>query len=338
LRIDHRTLIKVAEDLVDRRTKETSTILAVYLHGSVNEPVDHLLGESGDLDVVIVHEYEVGATREFIRLTDDVTIDIANHTRIHYRLPRELRTNPWLGSAVYDFRILYDPRHFLDFVQASVRDQFHSPTNVLARARTFAGQARRRWVGLLTAGDGGPESALDYLAAVSEAANAVASLAGGPLPERRLLTRFFDRCERLGQSELYPALVALLGADELDADDLQNWIAAWETAFLDACGIEMAPAEWGLHPLRLRYYRGAFNEQTASARPSDALWPLLLTWTRAASLLPPGNAARSAWEGAARQIGLLGPAGSKRLEALDKVLDQVEGLLDRWGHTQGVDL
>ncbi|HUF38821.1 MAG TPA: hypothetical protein VMN57_09880 [Anaerolineales bacterium] len=338
MRIDAPTLIKVAEDLVNRRLKETSTILAVYLHGSVNEPVDHLLGDSGDLDLVIIHEYEAAASREIIRLTDDLTIDIANHTRVHYRLPRELRTDPWLGAAVYGFRILYDPRHFLDFVQAGLRDQFHRPSNVLARAQAFSRESRRRWAGLLTAVDEGPETALEYLAAVSEAANAAAVLAGGPLPERRLLTRFFDRSENLGEAELYLDLVALLGADELDADDLQAWIASWGEAFEAAARIETVPVGWGLHPDRLRYYRGAFREQTASARPTDALWPLLLTWTRAAATLPPAHDARAAWDAAANQIGLTGPGREPRLEGLDAYLDRVEGLLDNWGRAQGVDM
>ena len=338
MRIDANTLIRVAEDLVDRRRKETSTILAVYLHGSVNEPVDHLLGESGDLDLVFVHEYEVGAAREFIRLTDDVTIDIANHTRVSYRIPRELRTNPWLGAAVYGFRVLYDPRHFLDFVQAGLRDQYHRPSNVLARARAFAGDARQRWLALLTAGDDEPETALEFLAAVSGTANALASLAGNPLPERRLLTRFFDRAEELGQPELYLDLIGLLGAGETDADDLRNWVAAWEAAFTAAAGTETAPSEWGLHPDRRRYYEGAFTDQLTSDRPSDVLWPLLLTWTRAGVVLPPGHASRTAWETAARQIGLLGPDREKRLEALDAYLDRVEILLDGWGRAQGVDL
>ena len=337
MRIDANTLIRVAEDLIDRRTKETSTTLAVYLHGSVNEPVDHLLGESGDLDLVFVHEYEVGAPREFIRVTDDVTIDLANHTRVDYRTPRALRTNPWLGAAVYGFRILYDPRHFLDFVQAGLRDQFHRPSNVLARAQAFAGEARQRWLGLLTAGEG-DAAALEYLASVAGAANAVASLGGDPLPERRLLTRFYDRAEALGQPDLYPGLVAMLGADEMDTDDLQGWITAWEPAFMAAAGVETAPAEWGLHPDRLSYYHGAFAEQTASPRPTDALWPLLLTWSRAVRLLPAGSEARSTWDTAARQIGLLGSARAKRMEALDAYLDQVEILLDSWGRAQGVDI
>jgi hypothetical protein len=252
MRIDTNTLIKVAEDLVDRRTKEVSTILAVYLCGSVNEPVDHLLGESGDLDLVFVHEYDTGTAREFIRLTDDLTIDIANHTRVDYRVPRELRANPWLGAAVYGFKILYDPRHFLDFVQAGLRDQFHRPSNVLARAQAFAGESRRRWLSLLTAGESGPETALEYLQAVSEAANAAASLSGDPLPERRLLTRFFDRTTAFGRPDLYPGLVELLGADEMDADDLQVWISAWERAFKAAAGANGAPPGWGLHPDRQR--------------------------------------------------------------------------------------
>jgi hypothetical protein len=74
------------------------------------------------------------------------------------------------------------------------------------------------------------------------------------------------------------------------------------------------------------------------AEAYDALGPLLLSWTRAGSLLPPASPERATWTAAATQIGLLGPVRANRLEALDAYLDRVETLLENWGKAQGVEI
>lgn len=339
MRINRQILLKIAEDAVDQRVRETRSLLAVYICGSVNREEDPLLGESGDVDLVFVHEYDPGLAREFVRVTNEITLDIRHHTRKDYQTPRELRSHPWLGPTIYDFKIMHDPRHFLDFTQASLRDQYFRPDNVLRRAQALAGQARRGWVSLLGAGGGSAEAAHAFLEAAGDAANAIASLEGDPLPERRLLTRFHQRTVQMGQPALYTGLLELLGAGEIEADDLPRWAAAWEAGYRSAAAAPSAadhPA-WGLHPLRLSYHQAGLKAQLASERPADALWPLLISWTRCAVLLPEEYPARAAWQTAASQIGVIGDGLPQKLEALDAYLDQIEEMLVAWGRVRGVE-
>lgn len=333
MRINRQTLLKITEDMVEKRVKEMRSLLAVYLYGSMTMEEEPFLGESTDIDLVFIHEYAIETAREAIPITDEISFDIVHHTRAMYRTPRELRKEPWLGPAIYDFSILHDPRHFLDFVQAGLRDQFFQPGNILARALEFAGAARKQWTSLLMADTGAPQSTAVFIDAAANAANAVASLEGDPLPERRILTRYFERTEAMGQPGLYTRLLELLGAGEIDADDLGNWIAALERAF-GLVDVETDPA---IMPARRRYHLNALQAQLSSARPADALWPLLRTWSRTAGALPEHSPARQEWAEAMTQIGLLGPGLTERLEQLDSHLDWIEEMLEGWGKTRGVD-
>ena len=336
MRINRQTLLKLTNDTVQKRVKESHSILAAYLVGSLNREEDPFLGDSTDIDLVIVHEYEPEQSREIVSLTEDITLDITHHNRVLYRLPRELRSHPWLGPGIYNFAILHDPRHFLDFAQASLRDQFFAPSNVLARAQVFAAQARQAWLSLLSAGEGSPDSVGRFLQAAADSANALVSLDGDPLTERRLLTLFFERTEAMGQPALYTRLLELLGAGEMNADDLNQWITAWDGAYSAAAAGGAAPASLALRPERKGYYRNAFAAQLQSGRPADALWPLLATWTRSINVLGAGHRAHGDWKDAMTQIGLLGAGFAARLEALDSFLDLIEETLEAWGKTRGV--
>jgi hypothetical protein len=82
---------------------------------------------------------------------------------------------------------MYDPQHFLDFVQASVRGQFSRPETVLIRVRKLVGHAREMWLSFYTTPRiPGPQEASLYLHAL-EQANGVAGLSGRNLTERRFL-------------------------------------------------------------------------------------------------------------------------------------------------------
>jgi hypothetical protein len=71
-------------------------------------------------------------------------------------------------------------------------------------------------------------------------------------------------------------------------------------------------------------------------QPSAVLWPLLRTWTLAASLLPADSDGVAAWKKAGNYLGLLGAGFSERIEALDAYLDTVEDILDEWARANGV--
>jgi hypothetical protein len=196
MRITPESLLKIARDTVARRTRSDRNLLSVYLHGSLLE-TDPLLGGTTDIDLVFIHDDSPLVAREIQPLTDEIHLDIAHHARSTYRHGRDLRQHAWLGPTVFSCKVLYDPQHFMDFTQASVRGQFNRAENVLGRARRQAEHARQIWLDLHNqAGEPGLEQVALYLRAVEHAGNAVASLNGPPLTERRFLMRFPGRVER----------------------------------------------------------------------------------------------------------------------------------------------
>ena len=177
MRITLETLLKIAKDTANDRARSDRSLLAIYLQGSLlgGQP---LLGNSADIDLYLVHNDAVAIEREIIRLTDEVHLDIAHHASALYRQPRKLRLHAWLGPNLYGCKILYDPQHFLDFSQASVRGQFFHPDNVLGRVRPLVEHARQIWTAFHeTESVLGAEDVLRYLRALEHAANAVAGLA-----------------------------------------------------------------------------------------------------------------------------------------------------------------
>ena len=332
MRITSETLHKIAQDTIASRARSDHTLLAAYLQGSLltDSP---LLGNTADIDLFLVHTGEVEQERELVRLTDEVHLDIAHHSHGLYRQPRTLRLHPWLGPAVYGCKILYDPQHFMDFTQASVRAQFHRPDNVIARCKQQAEHARQIWLEL-SAGttEAGLVTANNYLRALNHAVNAIACLSGPPLTERRYLVDFPVRAEAAGHPGLAAGLLGLLGGPAADVDTLRGWLAEWHAAYL---ALPTAPVPLSLHPCRLLYYQRGMAALLESEHSLHCLWPLWSTWTRIVSVLPADSLHRSAWQTAGQAIGLLGDTFTTRVVALDAYLDQIEEILEEWARQNG---
>ncbi len=332
MRITRDVLLKLARDTANQRARADIGVLSVYLHGSLldDEP---LLGGTADIDLFIVHNEEPAAEREITRISDEVHLDITHHSRKLYRQTHELRLHPWLGPILYGCKILYDPQHFMDFTQASVRGQFNRPDQVLGRVRPQVEQARQIWLSLSSRKEPtGRESVFDYLQSAGLVANAVAGLSGKPLTERRFLLEFPHRAEVVGHPGLYPGLLGVLGGSLVDATDIRAWVPGWRQA-VDALQGDPTPPR--LSAPRLPYYLRAFEAILDSDQPLAVLWPLLHTWTEAVSLLPEDSPASEPWKEAVGRIGLLGETFPARLAALDAYLDQVEELLEDWARANG---
>lgn len=330
MRITKEMLFKIARDTATERARADRSVTAVYLHGSMLDG-DPLLGGAGDIDLSFVHDDEAQREREIVRVTDEICLDISHRARKDYRQGREIRTHPWLGPELYSCKILHDPQHFLDFVQATVRGQFHRPENVLRRARTQADLSRQVWQTLTGIGHpASPGDAARYLQAVEHAANAAVSLSGAPLTERRFLLLLAPRVQALGKPGLYAAVLGLLGGTKLEAEVLLSWLPEWQAAF-DAVAALTSDATF--RPARSVYYRRAFEALLAGDQPSAALWPLWHNWTLAVQGL--GEAGREKWQQAGNVLGLLGDAFSERVAALDAFLDLVDETLETWGRENG---
>jgi len=323
MRLMLETMIQIAREAALQRANSNHDIVAAYLTGSVLDK-DPFLGDTADIDLVLVHAQEPKARREIVSLSPEIHLDIKHNPRREYSHPRELRVHPWLGPEMYDPLLLYENEHFFHFVQAGLRDKFHEPVNTLQRARRNAKHARQMCNGLQAPSESGAALILKYLKAVNHAANAVALLTGKPLAERRLLLQFPARAEAAGRPGLTAGLLGLLGAPNVDYFALAGFLPEWEKDFQEAAS--RPEVEGRIHPARLAYYKKALEALLSSHNPRALLWPFIHTWSLAAAVLPLDR--QAAWQSACQQLGLVGEAFEERLQGLDHYLEGIEELLE----------
>jgi predicted nucleotidyltransferase len=320
MRVTRNVLMRIVRDMVEQRVRADRSLLAVYLCGSMLGG-EYLLGGAADIDLVVVHLDPPTQEREIVHITDEVHLDIAHHAQKEYRQTRRLRVHPWMGPTLFSCQSLYDPQHFLDFIQAGVRGQFDRSDYVVDRARKLVEPARQLWLASTqTDSQSGAVMVLGYLKALGNAANAIASLSGPPLTERRFLMGFPARAEAVNRPGLFPGLLGLLGASDLEAGVVESWLPAWEAAF-QALPEGTAPAR--LHPDRRAYYQQSMDA-------------LLNTWTLAVLTLGEDAEQARPWQDAFARLDLLGDGFTRRLEGLDAYLDMVEEAIDTWARANGV--
>jgi hypothetical protein len=334
MRITHEALLKAARDVVNQRARTDHSLVAVYVVGSLltDEP---LLGGTTDIDLVFIQNQPPLQPREVVRLTAEVTLDIAYYNETEYRQPRHLRINPWLGSSLCETRVvLYDTQHWFEFTQSSVGSQFYNPENILSRSRLQADKARSTWLSLQS--ESGPyhQRLLSLLKSMKSAANAVASLSGAPLTERRFLLNFPERAAAIDRPGLAAGLNGLLGSDLAEPERMRTWLPGWHAALQAVEGVQDSPVR--LSPARLPYYERAVEAILGSDHPQAALWPLLRTWTLACSFLEAGSPHLSAWLEACEHLRLGPDHLGEKLSALDAYLDNIEETLEKWGEENGV--
>lgn len=332
MRITAEILSKLAKDTAARRTQSDRGIQTVYIHGSLLAG-DPVFEGTADVDLFFIYMEEIPERREIVRITDDVHLDIAHHPRSLYRQAKDLRRNPWLGPTIYGSKAIYDPQHFFDFTQASVRAHYNDPENVMARAQWFFERARQGWWSLKEGEyQNEREKASSYLQAVFQAANAVASLSGAPLTIRRFLTYFPERAAILDKPGFYKGLLGLLGAPNLSAEIVTAWLPEWQAAYQQLSG-EDVPAKY--HPARLNYYLHPFRAMIETERWQTILLPLLMTWTGVIQYIE-DDTMLSTWQKVMENIGLGAETAAEKISALDRYLDMVEETLEAWGEKNGV--
>jgi hypothetical protein len=331
MRVTRENLIRIAKETTQKQALEDHGLVAAYLIGSLRSE-NPFLGNSTDIDIVFVHEGQPRVRREIIALTPEISLDISHNPRSEYEKPKELRIHPWLGPELYDPLPLYGTQLFFEFIQAGVRAGYDEPANVLARARQNADHARQIWSSLQLSQETGPALLLSYLKAVEHAANAIALLSGVPLAERRFVLQFQGRAAEAGAPGLTAGLLGLLGGAQVDAAALREFLAGWETTFVDAAGRNHVHAT--IKVPRLAYYKQAFEAMLEGDSPQSVLWPLMNTWSRAAAVVPPTHQLK--WQAACETLGLTGAGFNERLEGLDLFLDRVEEILENMAARNGV--
>ena len=336
MRVTRESLIRIAKETAQERAFNDPDIIAAYLTGSLVSDTDPLLGGTTDIDVIFVHADEPEQRREFVKLTPDFHLDISHRARVEFKRPRELRLDPWLGWEMYDPLLLFEREKFFEFVQAGLRAgfEFNAPAPALKRSRILLSHGRGIWRDLLQAGDPvTPKDVAQYMKSLYHAVNAVAELSGPPLQERRLMLDFAERAETAQRPELNEALIGLLGASELRASILNEWLLDWRQAFESA--LDSSRVDTRIHPARVNYYDKAIRAMLVSENPRAALWPLLQTWSLAVEVLP--EEALEPWRVACHQLRLTAADFEGRVEGLDTYLDDVEALLDELAMQYGLE-
>jgi hypothetical protein len=334
MRITRDTLLKHARQTVSFRMQQDKTVVCVYLTGSLlNE--DPVIGGTADIDLVFVHDRLPKVEREVVRVTDEVTFDIAHYSQMIYDQPRRLRLNPWLGSyMIADPLLLYETQHWFEYTQASVAAQFYQPDTVLARVRPLADYARQVWMDFSSKPvEPGIPPLLVYLKALESAGNAVACLYGTPLPERRFFTLFPKRALKAGKPDLTSSLIGLFLRQPPDDELWTGWLIDWENIFNTVSVTSTCPVK--LQPPRKGYYLNAMRNLHGDNAPA-ALWILLRTWSLLASHLRSNAAALHPYNEFRRTLGLDEGSLKIRFTDLDRFLDRVDETLDDFALSSGI--
>ncbi len=306
-------LRRIAEQQVEERRRDLN-LLAAYLTGSLVEG-DPFLGGVADVDIVFIYNDAPPEEHRCQPLHATVCVETWAYGREAFEPPRRLRTDPMWGPALFHAQPLYDPQHFLDFVQSAVRSKFKQPEVAFQRAQNALQQARQAWATLNPPWSAAGARA--YLELVLYSAHVPAGLMGRWLPPRRLLAHFGPVAQRVGHPEWVAQLYRLLGAPRLEAVRLESLLTQAR---------EVAQTLEGEEAARARYYLGAAQAFAHSEVPNQALFPLLW-WL---SETPATEAAQAIF-------AALGLDDVARLqETSDVWLDALEEFLEAWGRRRGV--
>lgn len=334
MRITRDLLLNTARDTVKRQTYGGHDLLCAYLTGSLiyDQP---LLGGITDIDLVYIHSVDIPCSREIVPITEEIHLDIAHYPQSMFSQPRQMRTDPWVGSFLcHDPIMLYDTSHWFEYTQAGVFAQFFLPSNTIQRVKFFSERARSSWLRMqMPNGEFSPATLLDYLRILKDAANAIASLTSVPLTERRFLVDFPERAQNLKMPGLAGGFVDLILPVDPVEPNWENWLENWKASYTEL--LKKADIPLGLSNGRLPYYEKAILE-LQNTRQEAALWIMLWTWTLIASLLAPQSPEVAAYNNFCSLLALDESRFTERLAALDTYLDTVEETIDNWSYQNGL--
>ncbi len=337
MRITHKLLVQNAKQLVIERQAQDRSLVCAYLSGSLSatEEIDTvLIGGAGDIDLVFVHSYLDQPYRELIPLNKDLHHDIWHVAQSIYDDPKQLRGNPWIGHDLFSKPVVfYDKHHWFDFVLAGAFSKYNQPENVVQRGVHFLGRARKALQTMAFSEQTHADWLLTYLQALSDSANALAILSGGPISLRRMLLDFPERAAALDASAWTGRLIESFSRGVPTMEQLDAWLAEWKKHF--AAVPEDGPIE--LSPIRTNYYLKAMQELRESL-PMAAVWILIHTFALYLSTVN-DQLSTPALDNPAVYLAELGlsPADvAVRSETLEALVDDCEETLERWATDRGL--
>lgn len=335
MRITQDLLHKFARETVKQRQRSEPDLHAAYLTGSVLSE-SPLLGGATDIDLVLVHKYQAPVDREILGLTNEISLDIFHKRQEDYNQPRHLRQDPWMGYPLTRMPILlYDTDHWLEFIQSSVRAEFHRTDNVLARVFRMMNAARESWFSLVQTPSATHLDWLNrYLETLSLGANAISGLIGAPLTPRRFLSTFKQRVDTLGVPHLITGFFGLLGFSEAVRTFVPSWAEGFEVDFDHM--LESANPPMHLAECRRGYYQQSIRALILDETPDLAIWPLLRTWIDLHLAMPKPSPGTDIWEDCLSALNLTEDQTDQKTEALDAYLDTLEINIEAWSEAYGI--
>ncbi len=333
MRITRDLLLTSARDFTARAVKADRSITAAYLTGSLltEEP---LLGGTTDIDLVFIHDNTPPLSREIHRFTDEISLDLYHHEQAKYDQPRHLRADPFLGPVVNNTRlILHDTLHWFEYTQAIVIAQFNRPDHLAERVSKLISDARADWWRLEGKETLNPKDMLIFINSSEQAANALASLSGLPLAERRFMLALPGRCQAVDSPQLALGFSSLLGLSAFDFTSLEDWIERWANAMYSPDN--PSSVDPAVHPHRKLYYLNAVHSFFEEGQLESVLWILLSSWTRLAASLPSRASRPKEYSTFTTALGFNKNSCKEKITALDQYLDAVEERTNRWAQEAG---
>ncbi|MBI9044473.1 MAG: hypothetical protein JEZ06_08310 [Anaerolineaceae bacterium] len=334
MRINREILLKLTRQFVSKTVYENRNLVCIYLTGSLirEEP---LLGGTTDIDLFFIHDREPPSKREIVPLSEDIHFDIAHLPQKVFRQPREIRSQPWIGSFIcQDPILLHGTQHWFEYTQASICAQYDRPEFKLLKARPLIEEARSDWMEINLGSITNPVDLVwKYLKSLENASNAIAVLSGPPLTDRRFLMDFPERAQEINRPGLTAGFSDIMMPRSISVELWKKWLNQWD-ALMSQLGKEVSCPP-SLQDCRKNYYSKAASV-IWDTYPEAALWPIYKSWTKAIRYLSEKSSFLKEWEDISLVLGFINESFNINVQKLDEYLDIVEDSLDDWQREHGL--
>lgn len=335
MKITREKLLKLSDSYLQQRARKDRSIVCAYLTGSLVREYPFINGTT-DVDIIMIHNELPQAYREVTGISEEASFDIYHYPKIYFANPRNLRTDPWIGSSLcFDPIVLFGKGHWYEYVLSSVEAYFFLPENIMRRALVFNNEAHKYLAQLQRLANTKFETTyvFNYLLCIENAVNSVACLNGKPLTMRHFLQDFNECCNEINHPELPVAAENLFTEQPLEQYYTyysQFWHYYFDY-FSNYVKEDFFP-EYG--KVRLPYYTKAVEAYWEAHLPS-AIWIMLNTWTHFFSAM--NLEYNEGFHSFLGMNGLTPQQAVNRLPQIDHFLEQIDDTIDSWGKSNGIE-
>ncbi len=335
MKITREKLTKLSESYIAQRARKDRSIVCAYLTGSLLREYPFINGTT-DVDIIMIHSDLAQAYREVTGISEEASFDIYHYPKQYFANPRNLRTDPWIGSSLcYDPIVLYGKGHWYEFVLSSVEASFFLPETTMQRALVFNNESHKYFLKLQQLANTKYETTyvFNYLLCIENAVNSVACLNKKPLTMRHFLQDFNECCTELSNPDLVAETEKLFTEQPLD-QYYKYYFQYWNyyfDYFSNYVKEDFFP-EYG--KFRLPYFTKAVEAFWEAHLPS-AVWIMLNTWTHIFSAM--NMEYNESFHSFLGMNGLTPMQARTRLPQIDHFLEQIDDTIDNWGKSHGID-